>query len=147
MFGLTFAGNAVLLGGDDSGEPFAIMFSGNMAIIVSSDGIASTATIKVSGTRVEKILSRYVDSAITLYTDGTYLYFEAGKITKLIFDDLIGLFGATALFVHDLYGSLAKHQVVAINTDNAYAAAIVSVFNSSTDTLDLKAYYTAEYTA
>ena len=146
--GASLVGNGVVVGGEDTGEPFAVMFvSTAQVFVVSVDTEKTSATVKVSGTTTVKISPKYFSAVTTFYADSSpvndpYIYVDYALTTKATAGEVAAAMktGLVLLYCDGVHRNtneiFLSGQYVSVGVVVEYAGALVRWI-----------YYTAEYTA
>ncbi len=135
-------GNLSVLGaGDDTGEPFAIVFvpSAGMIMVQHTDVETLSHVVKVSCKIIAKIPTEYYDGADWFYGNDDYLYTDVDQTTKATKADVVKRGVKTPIII--IYGE-THLLAVAINLDKEYAELFTLINGTST-----MMFHTAEYTA
>lgn len=134
-------GNFVQMGCEDTGEPFIGAIVGTMLIFVPFE--TKNPTVKITLKAVSKIPERYYTGATLFYTDGTYLYMDSACTTKATSYDVKKAINNGSVAISMLGAALIQPCAINLAT---YEYAIVACMNLvSTDELDTKILFTAEY--
>lgn len=69
LSGMGILGNQAIIGGEDTGEPFAIFFIGDPVLVIPTDQSEGTAKVSIKGTIVKQIDPEYAPQAEIPYID------------------------------------------------------------------------------
>ena len=140
-------GNTAILGGDDTGEPFTIVYSDGMHMIAALDG-SEEIVLTIRGLGIKRIDKVYIqDNAVTLYVDSlyrdgiNYIYKDRYFGEKLTLEELqYFIKNNTKILIE-----CGTSYIYPVRLDADYEYGTITIINSS---LPVEFYYlrTAEYT-
>lgn len=144
LMGMVCVGNvAIIEAGEDTGEPFFMVFTGNdVQMFVFDD----TFSLEIVATIAMKIQQKYYDTKTTIFIcyDGSYLYHDMACTQKITISDLVTLLKKP--FDVSIAGA-GYLTVLTVTLYGGYGTVLTCTgYSESTNTISIQRFYTAEYT-